>query len=209
MYERKDCALVTSGLGWADDNGRMNRDPEDVGHNAVAYIRTRRRARNLVFVVGKRRLYWVNNDDLQPFDPTRTGDQFDNKICLSCGLLKEVDDFAINQTRSGGTKVRRPRCEDCFTADSGRRMNPRVRRDYLAENGPEMGDLWQCPLCKKYSIAYVNVKIVVDHDQETGNPRGIICDSCNTGLGRFKNGENLLQDAMEYIRRHEETERAN
>ena len=53
-------------------------------------------------------------------------------------------------------------------------------------------------------IAHVNVKIVVDHDQETGMPRGIICDSCNTGLGRFKNGENLLEDAMEYLRRHEE-----
>lgn len=183
----------------------MNREPEDIGSNAVAYIHQRRSRRSLVFVVGKRRLYWVNNEDIQPFDPLNTGDGYDDKICLSCGLLKPVVDFSINQTRSDGTKVRRPRCEDCFAADSGRRMIPRVRREYLAEYGPDEGDLWQCPLCKKYSIAYVNVKIVVDHDQETGEPRGIICDSCNTGLGRFKNGENLLEDAMEYLRRHEES----
>ena len=206
MYERKDCAVVTSGCGWADDNGRMNRAPEDIGQNAVVYVSMQRRTRTLVFVVGKRRLYWVNNGDLQSFDPARTGDEFDNKICLSCGLLKVVDEFSFNQTRSDGTRVRYPRCEECFSADSGRRMSPKVRREYLAAHGPEMGDLWQCPICKKFSIAYVNVKIVVDHDQETGQPRGIICDSCNTGLGRFKNGENLLEDAMEYLRRHEEGE---
>ena len=84
-------------------------------------------------------------------------------------------------------------------------MTPKARKEYLDRYGPRVGDLWQCPVCKKFSIAYVNAKIVVDHDQETGNPRGIICDSCNTGLGRFKNGENLLEDAMEYLRRHEES----
>ena len=30
-------------------------------------------------------------------------------------------------------------------------------------------------------------------------PRGLIFDSCNTGLGRFKNGENHLQDAIDYL----------
>ena len=204
MYEMSDCVLVTPGMAWADDNGRRNREPEDIGENAVAYLDSRRRTHSLVFVVGKRRLYWVNNEDVRPFDPTQTGDQFGSKICLNCGLLKAVEDFSINQTRSDGTKVRRPRCENCFSADSGKKMSAGVRRKYLTEHGPSKGDLWQCPICRKYSIAYVNVKIVVDHDQETGMPRGIICDSCNTGLGRFKNGENLLEDAMEYLRRHEE-----
>lgn len=205
MYERGNCLLVTSGRAWADDNGRMNREPEDIVQNALAYLNINRRVHSLVFVVGKRRLYWVNNGDIQPFDPTQTGDRYANKICLNCGILKPVEDFSINQTRSDGTKVRRPRCENCFATDSGRTMNARIRREYLANYGPKTGDLWQCPICKKFSIAYVNVKIVVDHDQETGMPRGIICDSCNTGLGRFKNGENLLEDAIEYLRRYEES----
>ncbi|MXY46853.1 MAG: endonuclease [Chloroflexi bacterium] len=202
-YTRKDCVLVESGQAWADDNGRMNREPDDIGKNAIAYLDGRRRTHSLVFVVGKRRLYWVRNEDVHSFDPTQTGDQYDNKICLNCDLLKAVDGFSINQTRSDGTKVRRPRCIECFSVDSGKTMSARVRREYLEEHGPAEGDLWQCPICRKYSIAYVNVKIVVDHDQETGMPRGIICDSCNTGLGRFKNGENLLDDAMEYLRRRE------
>ena len=45
----------------------------------------------------------------------------------------------------------------------------------------------------------VNVKIVVDHDQESGEPRGLLCESCNTGLGRFKNGEDHLRNAIAYL----------
>ena len=56
-------------------------------------------------------------------------------------------------------------------------------------------------VCKKYSIAGVNVREAVGHDQETGTPRGLICDSCNTGLGRFKNGEDHLASAIEYLAR--------
>ena len=52
---------------------------------------------------------------------------------------------------------------------------------------------------QKYSVAGVNAQIRVDHNQEAGTPRGLICDSCNTGLGRFKNGEDHLQSAIEYL----------
>ena len=52
---------------------------------------------------------------------------------------------------------------------------------------------------KKYSIAGINVRITVDDDQETDTPRGLIYDSCNTGLGRFKNGEDHLQNAIDYL----------
>ena len=63
-----------------------------------------------------------------------------------------------------------------------------------------LGEPWQCPICEKISITDVNVKIVVDHDQETGKPRGLLCDSCNTGLGRFKNGEDHIQSALDYLK---------
>ena len=46
----------------------------------------------------------------------------------------------------------------------------------------------------------VTAHIVADHDHNTGNIRDFICDSCNTGLGRFKNGENYLHNAIEYLK---------
>ena len=45
-----------------------------------------------------------------------------------------------------------------------------------------------------------SAKVVADHDHHTGNIRDFICDSCNTGLGRFKNGENYLMNAVNYIK---------
>ncbi len=198
-YKRSDCVVVVTGEAWPEDNSRQRGAPEDIGENAVAYIDTRRQANSLVFVIGKRRLYWVRNDHIQPLDPVRTGDGYNTKICLTCGILKPTEDFEYNQTRSDGTRVRRPRCRTCFRLDSGRSMPNSVRDAYLAQHGPAQGDLWQCPLCKKFSVAGVNVRITVDHDQQTGTPRGLICDSCNTGLGRFKNGEDHLANAIDYL----------
>lgn len=45
----------------------------------------------------------------------------------------------------------------------------------------------------------INARIVADHDHHTGNIRDFICDSCNTGLGRFNNGKNVLKDALHYL----------
>jgi Recombination endonuclease VII len=58
-----------------------------------------------------------------------------------------------------------------------------------------------CAICKatdggKYGFA-------VDHNHDTGAVRGILCISCNTGLGRFGDSLPLLETAATYLRRHE------
>ena len=200
-YSASDCVISLSGTGWPDDNGRPRGNPESFGKNAVAYI-DRRGAdtRSRIFVIGKRRLYWVDNQDIQNLDQFKTGDEFEQKICLTCGILKPTEDFPKNQTGRGDRVVRRPRCQSCFTRDSGPSLPKETRDSYYAEHAPSPGEPWQCPICEKISIANVNVKIVVDHDQETGKPRGLLCDSCNTGLGRFKNGEDHIQSALDYLK---------
>jgi hypothetical protein len=40
----------------------------------------------------------------------------------------------------------------------------------------------------------------VDHDHKTGQIRGILCATCNTGLGVFKENEGNLLSAIEYLR---------
>lgn len=47
--------------------------------------------------------------------------------------------------------------------------------------------------------------LALDHNHITGKLRGILCDNCNNGLGRFKvdqAGIEFLIKAIEYIRTH-------
>ena len=45
-------------------------------------------------------------------------------------------------------------------------------------------------------------KLVVDHCHTSSIFRGLLCHSCNIGLGAFKDNELILKRAIEYLRRH-------
>lgn len=77
-------------------------------------------------------------------------------------------------------------------------MSKRVRAAAEAFR-PRDSTLWECPLCHKMGIVEVTVRVRLDHNHNTGQARDFICDSCNTGLGRFMNGENLLNNAIAYL----------
>lgn len=64
---------------------------------------------------------------------------------------------------------------------------------------------------EKCSICYVPISVEVnalnvahvDHCHTTGKVRGLLCSSCNTGLGLFKDSSNNLIRAIEYLKKHE------
>jgi hypothetical protein len=42
-------------------------------------------------------------------------------------------------------------------------------------------------------------RLSVDHDHKTGKIRGLLCCSCNVGLGVFKDSPELLRKAIKYL----------
>jgi hypothetical protein len=52
-----------------------------------------------------------------------------------------------------------------------------------------------CPICTRW----FGKKLVIDHDHTTGKVRGLICASCNKGLGHFFERIESLQEAIRYL----------
>lgn len=57
----------------------------------------------------------------------------------------------------------------------------------------------RCVVCRLPESDLKRNLLVVDHDHETGTVRGLLCASCNTGLGNFKDSPGRLKDAAEYL----------
>jgi hypothetical protein len=55
-----------------------------------------------------------------------------------------------------------------------------------------------CKICGKTQAR----KLAVDHDHETGTIRGLLCSTCNTGLGCFGDSVDGLRNALEYLQCH-------
>lgn len=56
-----------------------------------------------------------------------------------------------------------------------------------------------CQICKKHESAVPN-GLVVDHYDDNGFPRGLLCIGCNSALGIFKDNVNVLKAAVEYLK---------
>ncbi|GAG89702.1 unnamed protein product [marine sediment metagenome] len=55
----------------------------------------------------------------------------------------------------------------------------------------------KCAICGKFFTTPSDANI--DHNHETGEVRGLLCQQCNSGLGFFKDDVELTIRATEYL----------
>jgi Recombination endonuclease VII len=109
------------------------------------------------------------------------------------------------ETNLAYKKRKRIREHDKALADEYRRLlknryglTPEAYEEILEKQGRK------CAICRsdKPSSRGGKVRFAVDHHHETGAIRGLLCSSCNLGIGMF--GENIqrLMAAVQYLSHH-------
>lgn len=59
-----------------------------------------------------------------------------------------------------------------------------------------------CAICGEHHTNVPHSQLMVDHCHETGKVRQLLCDLCNTAIGKFKDKPELLDKAAAYLRKH-------
>ncbi len=137
--------------------------------------------------------------EVENFSIEKTGDEHNFKVCDRCfRLLSTKDEFQNNRIKKHGKITKRPSCTECRKVKDGLQI-PKSIRDTWDIQKPEDFTPFTCPICQKTTIAGIT-KIVLDHCHKTGRVRGWICESCNTGIGRFDDDETVVARAIDWLK---------
>lgn len=140
------------------------------------------------------------------------GDTLDFKKCSSCKRRLHLINFYNSKT---SLDSKRSQCKYCekLRREEVRLLNPAKEYEMQREGnlrrkyGLSLADYKQllydqggcCRICEKYLDEVSTSKVHIDHDHTTGEVRGILCVTCNTGLGKFKDDPELLERARDYL----------
>lgn len=107
--------------------------------------------------------------------------------CAHCGepLVGEIRSRVRGGDAPGRTKVLCSRCAHQH------RLKQRWLRDVKAGLRAR-GE--RCDICHVETL-----RLQLDHDHSTGAFRGWLCETCNLGLGQFRDDPTLLARAIEYL----------
>lgn len=123
------------------------------------------------------------------------------KKCTKCKSKKPLTDFYSSVNTKDNLHSW---CKPCFRENT--------RNDYLKRSfGIEIADYeamlsmqdYGCAICGKKDDTLlrsgVYKRLCVDHNHKTGKLRGILCENCNRGIGLFKDSQELLENAINYL----------
>jgi len=120
--------------------------------------------------------------------------------CNGCGELKAADQFP---NLDYGTYL----CQICLRRAAEEHQLRRQAcsgTNYRALFATQDGKCAICGAREGHRSRYGRVcRLAVDHDHRTGKVRGLLCNNCNRGLGRFKDSIENLEAAVRYLKREQ------
>ncbi len=136
--------------------------------------------------------------------------------CPRCKIIKAIEHFHKNAQRGYP-------CKNCYSIYKKHYyQKPEIKkkeyislmRRYFKKKFGITLEIYQemlikqngvCAICKQeeksfHSKSKLPIKLAVDHCHRTGKIRGLLCRSCNQGLGIFKDDINRFEMAIEYLK---------
>lgn len=105
------------------------------------------------------------------------------------------------EERAWASKLQRIRRDsDPDRSDHVRDMNLRRKFGITLDQYLDMvvGQGGKCKICGTF-YGDIGKALAVDHDHETGEIRGLVCQRCNTLIGFIDKNFDLLQNVYEYL----------
>lgn len=114
---------------------------------------------------------------------------FGKKWCFRCRSWKGAELFSLDRSRRGGLTSS---CKECtFDASTASRYGMSIGelRAFRDQHGHV------CGICNSTAILYV------DHNHKNGQPRGLLCPSCNSAIGLLGESPERFAAALAYLER--------
>jgi hypothetical protein len=136
-----------------------------------------------------------------------------NNGCVECAKRNSQMRWKSGKTQEWVEKNR-----DIVNSSNKKRYNSlsheekklRIRKQHVATYGLtlEQYDMMLekqngvCAICGKGGSHSHHKNLCIDHDHETGEVRGLLCDLCNKGIGCLKDDLDLLKSAVLYLEKY-------
>lgn len=126
------------------------------------------------------------------------------KWCPDCSGFKPVEEFGKNARSKDGRTTYCRSCHNARARETRTRLYGGGRHYHLVRryglSAAEVAALvdrqgGRCLICARD----LGDKPHVDHDHTTGRVRGVLCFSCNGGLGQFGDDARRVRTAAEYL----------
>ena len=150
------------------------------------------------------------------------------KTCTKCKTQKPISEFGRDKRGRGGLRAI---CKVCkreeFSAHRAKnkdKYNEYNKKWYAKpENAAKVRGYWlgrkfkvslddydrmfaeqngTCAICGSPDSGGVGPHFSVDHCHTTGKIRGLLCRSCNVGIGNFQDNPETMAAAIEYLKWH-------
>lgn len=123
-------------------------------------------------------------------------------FCSKCKTVKNIDEFGKSKSRSTGIQYYCKLCMYIYKRENNLK-NFELYREYRRRNkyGLEIGEYDKFLQKQNFKCAICNLekKLIIDHCHKTGRVRGLLCQTCNSALGKVKDNIEILASAIMYL----------